>query len=875
MKLWCKLIVVILTWFPIAKIMPAQNLVTLPADPSIKTGQLPNGTHYYIIENKTIKGVADVALVQRTGTGNIDDTSSFKAVSVARESLASLPRCKSSSLQSFMTSHGVTPGRNGFVKVSPNSTEYRFNDIVLSEKTTLDSTLLVILDIIDRVSTTEDPFLRKWYAPADQAIVISGDVNQADVAYKLQMMSMMTPYVKSSPRKEYRWENKDSADFVKVPAKGDGIASISLTWRSPRTPEEFMNTVQPTIYEMFLAELGMIIEDKAAEALYRKRIPLADLSCRFISSDKSSGDEVFTVNMTVSDEDFNDALIVLSGVLAGIDSCQVTTADLALVKRICTDTVHEESRKPIRSNSAYVDKCITSFLYNGSLATLKSKVDFLSSRQLADSTELRLFNAISSALLNPKKNLTVYYTPEIPRDSMAVLLEGAWVADKEILAGKTDGPADIPSHEMSDAKIKVKNTRTDPMSGGLVWTFSNGFTVIYKKMQTGGRMYYNLARNGGYGSIPDLKKGEGGCFSDMFLLSRFGGIDAADFLEAMNHEGMSLEPHVGLSYMMLSGYAPTEKTDMLMRSLITVVNDRTTDYESVDYYMQCEDLRHRKYITGKEERIAVIDSIMCPDYRYSSRKLRNALTPELPKKADKYFKMISEQMNDGVLILLGDMDEAALRKLLLKYVDGFKTVDRAFRRQMVRYQPPAGRSIYTVEGDANSIDIAMSVPISLTTDNFMAAEIAAMVLEKQLSEAVIGTGMYLEVKHECKIYPQERLSMMISLYEASPDGFASGSEPSGPIEALSIVRSSLSGIAETKALDADIAVFKSQLKGALTLEMEDPFYWLNVISRRQLAGKDFTTNYNAKIDAVTTAKVKAILESLKKGTRVEYIISGE
>lgn len=874
MKLWCKLMLVLLAGFCAANMMPAQNLMTLPADPSIKTGQLPNGTHYYVIGNKTIKGVADVALVQRTGTENIDDTASFRAISIARESLASLPRC-TSSVQSFVTSHGVTPGREGFVKVSPNSTEYRFNDIVLSESAILDSTLLVVLDIIDRVSTTSDPFLKKWYAPADQAIIISGDVNPADVVYKLQMMSMMTPYVRSAPRKEYEWENKDSVEFRRVPVKGDGIAAISFSWRSPRTPEEFMNTVQPTIYEMFLSELGMVIEDKVGRALYRKGIPLADISCRFLSSDRSAGDEVFNVNMSVADEDFDAAVKVLAGILAGIDSWMVSSADLARVKRICTDTVFEESRKPIRSNSTYVDKCITSFLYNGSLATLKSKVDFLASRQLNDSTELRLFNSISSALLDPQKNLTVSYSAEIPRDSAARLLDEAWIADKESFLTETYTSDDIPAHVPSETKMKVRKTVQDPMSGGQIWTFSNGFTVIYKKMQTGGRLYYSLARNGGYGLVPDLKKGEGACFSDLFLMSEIGGLETADFMDVLNREGISMVPYVGLSYMMLSGYAPVEKAGLLLRSLIAAVNDRVKDSSATDYYMRCESLKRRMYLTEKEERIAVIDSIICPDYRYSSRKLRNVLAPELPEKADKYFNMMSEQMNDGVLILLGDMDETELRKLLVKNVDGFRTEDKAFKRQMVRYQPPSGRSTYTMEGEKNSIDIAMSVPISLTTDNFMAAEIAAMVLEKNLSEAVMGTGMYLEVSNECKIYPQERLSMLISLNETSPDGFAAGLEPTGPIEALAIVRSALYRIAETEVTDSDVAVFKTQLKSALELEMADPYYWLDVISRRQLAGKDFTTNYKAKIDAVTTAKVKNILSLLNKGTRVEYIISGE
>lgn len=873
MKLWCKQILLLLTGLFCANITPAQDIPVLPSDPSVKTGHLPNGTSYYIVENKTIKGLADFALVQRTGVGNIADSVSMKAVSIARESLDSMPRCLAPSVQAFFTSHGVTPRREGFVKVTDNSTQYHFRDVLLSSEAVLDSALLVIMDVIDRISASDDPFLRKWYAPSDQAVIVSGDVDAAAVAYKLKMMSMMTPSAESAPRLDYRWQPSDSASYTTVPAAADGIASVSLSWRSPRPPAEYMNTVQPAIYEMFLAELKLIAEDRVKEALYERDIPYADVSCSYMTSMQSYGDESFMFDMTVADEDFEEALGVAAGVLAGIEDGRTSSEELLRAKRICMDSIHEESRKPIRGNSVYVEKCAASFLYGGSLATLKSKVDFLASRRLADSTELRLFNGISYALLDSCRNLKVRYTADMEPDSMRTLFKRSWKVRSDSAARPSYNLNDIPQHQPSGVKIKVKTVKTDPMSGGMVWTFSNGFTVIYKKMATGGRMYYNLARNSGYASIADLDKGEGGYLSDQFFLSSIGGMKSDDFLGVLRGEGLLMESHVGLSYMMLSGYSPVEKTDLLMNSLLAAVNQREPDTLAAAYHRRCEKLRHAVSMSGRGGVKALIDSVLCPDYKYTPVKSAAAMSPQLAEKADAYFRKLADQNNDGVLILVGDMDEVELRKLLLKYVDGFRTTDRAFRRQNIRYQPTSGWTTYTVEGDRNAIDIAMSVPMSLTTDNYMAAEIAAMVLRKRLSEAVVDTGMYLELFNECRISPQERLSVLISMNEASPDGFATYVEPAGPIETLSKVRSALSAVADDAELAADVALLKEQLKSALTLEMSVPFYWMNVISRRQLAGKDFTTNYQAKIDAVTPAKVKGILDLLNKGAKFEYIMT--
>ena len=105
-------------------IMPAQNLPVLPIDNAVRMGVLPNGMSYFVVTNPTRKGVADFALVQRTGTENISDSASFRTVPVAREALNASPRSGGSSVQKFFVSHGVTPGKDGFVKVSEDFTEY-------------------------------------------------------------------------------------------------------------------------------------------------------------------------------------------------------------------------------------------------------------------------------------------------------------------------------------------------------------------------------------------------------------------------------------------------------------------------------------------------------------------------------------------------------------------------------------------------------------------------------------------------------------------------------------------------------------------------------------------------------------------------------
>ena len=158
--------------------MPAQEIPVLPDDPSVLKGVMPDGMAYYLVSNPTDKGAADFALVQKTGYMSVPDSLSGRINEIAREALKELPRFRPSDTHSFLSRHGIAPGRSGYVKVTEDATVFRLENVSLSDGTAvLDSALLMLMDIADRASWSQDEVLRNWYAPADQAIIVSGDID--------------------------------------------------------------------------------------------------------------------------------------------------------------------------------------------------------------------------------------------------------------------------------------------------------------------------------------------------------------------------------------------------------------------------------------------------------------------------------------------------------------------------------------------------------------------------------------------------------------------------------------------------------------------------------------------------------------------------
>lgn len=861
----------------LAIIVPAQDLPVLTPDPAVKQGSLPNGMKYYLVSNPSVKGFADFALVQKTGTATVPDSGAVRSVEIAKEALAHLPRMGGKSPQAWLAAHGVTTTAEGFINISSDATVFRLHDVPLSAaKNLADSTILLLMSITDRVSVTDDQFVKDWYSPSDQALIVSGDIDVNAMASMITSLSYMTPAVESRPRKEYEWVPSDTAEFRVVKDPEADLAAVTLAWKLPRAPHEYMNTVQPAIYERFVNELGYIAHRRIVLDLESRGVPVADVRWSHRSSAVGPGDETYTSTAYVMDGNVMDAVGAMARAFAALDAGSVTLDEYRLAREEYMKNLYLVSKSSYKSNTEYIERCVSAFLRNASLASPVEKYNLHVSRDLSDETQLKLFNDMADALIDGERNLLVTSVSPAPMYDEARMRNTFYAAwgDSYYNPSPLDAFYVKPDFEWPGygPKVKLQSTKTDPMSGGTLLTYSNGFRVIHRKMNTDGKIYWAMALNGGYGSIPDLAEGEGAYVPDYYGLCRIGGVEASYFSDMLKSEGITVESRVGLTATLFSGDAPKQNAEKLLQALLAVFNEREADERVFNLYMANEKLRLKLAKHSRQARLAAIDSIMCPGYKYSWMKSQGKLTPEFAAKADAFYEAQSQKMNDGILILVSDMDETELKKLLINYVGGFRTKESAFRRPSVRYQPISGWSTHMFEGESESIDVVMSVAMPLTMDNYMTASIATKILEKSLADALSETGFFPKVSYNFQISPKERLSVMVTVEPISPMGYASHIEHKGSVEALQIVREALKDLTRTKISDSFLAASKEYLKNLIAGRMQEPLYWVDAIAKRYLDGKDFTTSYAAKIDAVTADKVNLMLLALNEGTKVEYVV---
>ena len=821
--------------------VPAQNLPALQKDGAVSTGTLQNGITYYLVTNSTTKGVADFALVRKGCSDTL----------ASREELVSLPHFNKTIPYRFLSRKGIGCRPEGYMTYGGGNTVYRFDDVPVFDQAASDTTLLLLFDLIAA-------------QPCQHAVVIAGDITPAALLERMKVFSMMVPSRNPGYTKEaYSFKTSGGTLYSFTES---ARPSLKVEFRSPRTPDAQMNTIQPFISRLYALELKEIVDNRLEEVFSERGIPALDLATTCLGSAETSGDERFTVEVVTSPDQLVQATLAVASVLSeigsrGVDGDEYRTAKSTVISRLGHP----------RSNDDLVRQCISSYLYGSDLASTDTKVKFLTSRPMDADTEARLFNNYISAILSDTDNMSVSWTgtpEEYGVLSYELLFKAMWnsvaMLDTRTYQWSVNA-ADTSRLWNGKGKTKFKNAESEFVSGGETWTYANGMKVIYKKLATPGRFAYSLMIRGGYTLVRDLGKGEGAFFSDMLSLCSVAGMSGKDFIRLMNINGIEMKYQVTGADLRVYGEAPSNRLDLLMKGLLSLADERKPDNAAFVTYRRAQ---------AASLKPAFLDSLMYKDYMYSPVKTPSGLNDQTYAKALGYFNSEFIRVNDGVLVLAGDLGYDATQKKLAMYLGGFRTTKTVVGRTPVSYKLGSGSTSYSMPGTPTRVMIGMAFTKPFTTENYMAFRIASLALKRAVTGAMGAVGFSVAMDENYGIYPLEGGELVFTCSPVPdaglPKAIAGGEDH--PRKALLDARKAIDDILKNPIPAAELQACKSLLTNSYTSVLADPEGYVDAILMRYTYGKDVLTNYSARIGSVTAANVQQIYQALSEGIRIEYVV---
>jgi predicted Zn-dependent peptidase len=270
---------------------------------------------------------------------------------------------------------------------------------------------------------------------------------------------------------------------------------------------------------------------------------------------------------------------------------------------------------------------------------------------------------------------------------------------------------------------------------------------------------------------------------------------------------------------------------------------------------------------------------MCPDYYYPATKSIDKLRDDLPERVNRYLNAEFAKFSDGLLVIVGDVSEPKLKKVLGRYLGNF-IVSSAFSvRPKVEYNLRPGWNTYMVEASQSRVgsgetcvNVGMATRQPFTIRSYNAFMIASVAMKNAISEAIAPLGMYAEVSVSVQVFPAERLAFYVTCRPCSEDGLPAGIIPATPTRVLRALRRSISKVSRGTLSQSELEGLKSTLRNGMATKVAQPSFLISAVMMRNSECKDIVSNYQSAINAVTLADVNAVLHELDFGSKVEYII---
>jgi len=855
-----------LFWAVFPSVSAADGLPQLPVSNAVQTGVLDNGISYYIVTNSAVEqGKAEIALVQRGGT-ELDYPGNGGASEVnAMASLTQLPHFKAETPFKYLSHNCIWPESSGYVSVYPDATIYRFPALDLSRsKDIVDSTLLLVFDIIGSQAAT----VHSRYVPQNQAIVVVGDINPSAVLNKMNMLSLLVTRSRDFPVKEqYTWTPEDGPKYSFTPAGPGTLTSVEAVYRSPRVPQENMNTVQVLVSDKFAAELGIVLRKRLSKALREAEVPVANIGYKHTASYMMSGDETYRISVTTDSLHIDKASSILSSVLSGLDIAGVSEEEYKDVQNELSMTRKREFIGDILSNTQYVSQCVASFLYGSSLSSPSTDLNFFSTKNIDDALSTRLFNNFLSALLDSRKNLTLHFaadTSSVREEKLMTSFFSGW-KDSDTYEYKISGSDTLTLSKLT-AKTKIKSYLPEPVTGGQMWVFDNGIRVIYKSIPGIGMFRYMWLLKGGNSIIQGMRPGESAYLSDMLSLYNVGPMSCYDFRNMLSANGITMNTEITESDFRISGAAPSSRVRLLLKSLYSLSHAGTPNKEAYDYYRRCMAMKNERGISGPSG----LDSLMFPGNDWTQARMPISLSDNFQKQADKFFAYEFAKMNDGVLVLIGDFDEYALRKDLSRDLGSFSTERTSSYRSRSQYRASSGYASKVKRADERGIEVGVSIPLIYSASSFMSTHMAAYAMSDALQGELAKFGWYGEGSWEFTMFPEERFNFRMACAPAARSGMPASLFPEDSVETVvSGLRSTLRRLS-AGITSEDVAIYRSSLLKTMESTMPTPDMMMQMVALRYSFGKDIATRYQDKINGISDGEVNDILSRISESRMAMY-----
>lgn len=517
---------------------------TVPQDPTIRVGRLPNGLTYYIKHNDWPEHRADFYIAQRVGSINEEENQRGLAHFLEHMCFNGTTHFPGNSLIRYLETLGVKFGENLNAYTSVDETVYNIDNVPTARVSALDSCLLILRDwshdltlspkeidkergviqgewrmrtgaqyrMLERCAPALFPqsrygqrlpiglmsvvqhfkykelrdYYQRWYRPDNQAVIVVGDV---DVDRTEQKIKEMFSSVKMPPHpaKRIYYPVPDNPSIICVVEKDKEQAqtSVQLIYKHAAEPDDNKDTEGYLVRQFLTDAASSMLNDRLDELQKNPEVPFTIASTNDGDYLLAKTKKAFTFVAGCESGKAEASLKALTHEAMRAYDFGFTATEFDRYRRNYLSSLESDYRQRDKEeSSSYVDACVQNFLNNEPMPSTEQYYKLMN-RLLPTLTADDVNRQYRSMVSRTDTNVVIVaFCPDKEGESIPStdgLVKAFRQARADKLTAYDDHVKDEPLMTKQPVAGRIIKETTLPKWNAKVWTLSNGATVYLKK----------------------------------------------------------------------------------------------------------------------------------------------------------------------------------------------------------------------------------------------------------------------------------------------------------------------------------------------------------------------------------------------------------
>ena len=706
------------------------QMQSLPLNPKVKSGVLPNGLSYYIMHNEEPKERANFYIAQKVGSTLEAPDQLGLAHFLEHMAFNGTTNYPGKNMLNYLQSKGIRFGADINAYTSFDETVYNINNVITTDKNLMDSVLLVLHDWsgdilleeaeidaergviqeewrmrngaqirmytdilpkiyqeyqyqqmpigkMDVVMNFKPDVLRayykKWYRPDQQGIVIVGDFDAEEMEKKvIDLFSTIEMPQNAAPREYPAVSDNEKPIFVSYTDPELTNMLTTISFKSEKVPVEMRNTLPVYLQQQILEPLiSQMINNRLSEFAQTPE-------CKYAYAGVLFGD--YYVSKTKASFDVR--------VLAKNDSRAAVEDAMAVVARACktgfNDTEFERASQELMANleKAYNEKDKTNndalgrelcsyFIDNVPAPGIETEYQIW--QMMMPQIPLAAINQAVQGLLTKENMVVVTSAPKadgfeiVSEEAMLSTINQVMDAEYEALVEEKITEPLIPSLPQPG---KIVNEVEDKKLDAQVLTLSNNVKVVLKPTDFAGDEVLMYAFRKGGKRLYDYSQAPNVLMiEDVYETAKMGNFDNKTLKKYLAGKNVALGFSVNNYTDALNGNSTVKDLPYLFELIYTAFTNINPDQET--YKVNVD--RARPMLENAEKNPQTIFFRQLTKTRYANNPLLESVTVNTLDEMnyDETFGLVKEALGnaaDYTFVFVGNITPDVINPLIEQYL---------------------------------------------------------------------------------------------------------------------------------------------------------------------------------------------------------------